>query len=457
MFLAAGEQPGSRSWESVGSDRTIVAGSEEFLNRGLPPSYNSLRVDEAEEPITAVTQDFVNTGRPPFSRSMNDVDSDRTGRADSQEFVSAGRPLKGRSLEEGIDRHAMAVSQDFLNVGKSPKSRSMGDVGMDRQIRAVSQDYLSAGKPSRVRSAIHVGMDNRRGSGQGLDAEDNATLAGSTDTLISRFADGDVENVLRDVQDIASSDSGSRLGSSYEGSVPNLFARPDARVTSSQSYGEPGAPGGYPQDAVSDLRQRFRVSDSDSSRSYDQLMEAPLIEEEERISRILQSKDDEMRVLLSRQGEEYDQFYQGRVREMEAACMQMDEYIHKLNDQHRVEMDALKNKSLKLAEENIKDVRQEHEKEKAMIHKKDEEKLSALKLELVGKQEKLIEKFVKQQDGQMDGMRDGTSFYLLSLFIYSSNSTEFLHHLILKIPLKKSSPKIGTSPYHQSIKPGSHQ
>ncbi|XP_065053400.1 A-kinase anchor protein 9-like isoform X3 [Rhopilema esculentum] len=268
--------------------------------------------------------------------------------------------------------------------------------GGHKQLRKISKDYVDA-----VPSAPPF-HDMPGGSFESLVVPtrrfgEGATPSSSTETLIARFADGEVVNALNDALQDISSDEASRAGTSLTGSLPSLFNHVGARYPGVRHDGGHDEVEQNREAVIREMRRRFRPSESDSGKSYDQMMEMPLMEEE-RLHKLLREKDDETRHQLEKQREEYDHLYQGRIQELERENAQMEEYIHQINSKHERDISALKDKSLALAEQKLDEVKEEAAVEKVELQKEAHENLEKSKMELIEKHEKMLKKFMKQQD-----------------------------------------------------------
>lgn len=301
-----------------------------------------------------------------------------------------------KSLLEGSDKAVRKMSMDLLDSKPPAPRRTSRD----------SVDAIPTAPPLHPLPGIgfeHLIVPvNRFGEG--------GTPFSSTETLIPRFAEGGVENAYRDALHDVSSDDGSRAGTSTTGSISSLFHGAGARDAPWTNTAGRDEVEQSRQSALRNLRQQYRPSDSDSGKSYDQMMEAPLTEEEERLNKIVREKDEETRGLLAKQREEYDILYQGRIQELEKECTQMEDFIHKLNYKHEQDINALKEQSLKLAEEKIKEVREEAVNEKIQLLKDDTEHLETSKIDLIEKHEKMLKKFMKQQEEEMEELKRGKFF-----------------------------------------------
>eukprot|EP00794_Sanderia_malayensis_P003343 gene3343-3832_t len=357
-------------------------------------------------------------------------EADKIMQEKMQEWQTEVNLLK--SLLEGQEKPIEPATEDFVDAGRPyekpivPATEDFVDAGRpyEKPIVPATENFVDAGRPYEA-GPVDYGAERSREptmfqppGAHSLDVEDNATVSGSTETLIARFADGRVESVLRDVQDVASSGGGSRYSGdssrhSFGGSAPNLFhsATPNAPPWEGDFYHDQIR---REQDSrLSEMRERFRSSSSDNSgKSGDQKMEGPLMEEGEK-ARLLQEKDDEMRMFLMKQKEEFDLAYLGRIQQgemrihdLERDLAQAQNYIHQLNEKHFYEMNELKNKSLQLAEEKIKEVQEESAHEREELRKQEEEKTMDTKVELSKKHQKMLNKLIEDQKKEMDVLRN---------------------------------------------------
>lgn len=224
---------------------------------------------------------------------------------------------------------------------------------------------------------------------------EGVTPSSSTETLIARFRDGDVVKAVNDAYKDMSSDDGSRTGTSFSGSVPSLLypggtPYPVGRPEAGHDEVEQG------QAAVLDeMRRRFRPSDSDSGRSYDQMME-PGLEEMESNAKLLREKEDELQARFAKQKEELENRYQAHIRNLE-------EYIQRLVTEHAREVQGLREQGLQQVEKEVNEVKEEAAIEK--VHLQKEAYLN--KMELNEKNEKLLKKFMKEQDKATEELKNG--------------------------------------------------
>lgn len=233
--------------------------------------------------------------------------------------------------------------------------------------------------------------------------QEGITPSASTETLIPRFRDGDILNALNDAYRGTSSDDASHFGtSSLSGSVPSLPYPSGARYPVARHEGGDGHDEvEQNQEAVlNEMRRRWRPSDSDSGRSYDQMMEPCLEDDEQRISKLMAEKESEMRDQLSKQKEDLENLYQERIHNLEG-------YIHSMHMKHEHEVNVLKEKSLQLAEEKLNEVKEEAAIEKVHIRKEAHVKLENSQKELNEKNDKLLKKFITEQEKLTEELKNG--------------------------------------------------
>ena len=228
---------------------------------------------------------------------------------------------------------------------------------------------------------------------------EGATPTSSTETLIERFRDGDVVKAFNEACKDVSSDDGSHMGTSFSGSVPSLLypggaPYPVARPEAGRDEVEQN------QEAVlEEMRRRFRPSDSDSGRSYDQMME-PGLEEEESSAKLLREKVDELQAKLAKQKEELEGHYHARIHDLE-------QYIHRLATEHAREVHGLREQGLQQVEKEVNEVKEEAAIEKVHLQKEAYLQLQTSKMELNDKNEKLLKKFIKEQDKATEELKNG--------------------------------------------------
>ena len=221
------------------------------------------------------------------------------------------------------------------------------------------------------------------------------TPSGSTETLIPRFGDGSVVNALNDAYKDMYSDDGSRVETSISSSMPSLLfpgghpypvARSDAGHDEVEQTGET---------TLEEMKRRFRPSDSDSNRSYDQMMEPGLVEDE-KVSKLMREKEYEMQARLAKQKEELEGLYQARIRNL-------DEYILRLKTEHAHEVQALAERGFRQAEEQVHEVKEEAAIEK--VHLQKEAYLNQMALN--EQNEKILKKFMKEQEKATEELKNG--------------------------------------------------
>lgn len=279
--------------------------------------------------------------------------------------------------------------------------------GSQKQLHKISKDFVDAvptappfhEMPGSVESLIVPRHEYTEGM----------TPAGSTETLIARFRDGDVVNALNDAY--RSYDDVSRTGTSLSGSVPSLF-QPPGRTHYPVARSEEGHDEVEQnrEAVISAMRRRYRPSDSDSGRSYDQMMEPMIMEDEEGMNKFLREKEDEMRARLAKQKEDLESLYEQRIHELE-------KYIHSLQAKHDYDVKSLKERSLQLAEEKLNEVREEAAVEKVHLQKEAYLKLESSQKELNEKNENLLKQFMKEQEKMTEELKNGK--IILSYFVFS--------------------------------------
>ena len=367
-------------------------------------------------------------------------------------------PLQSQQIQEIELRHEKDLKlikerYETLLAEKTQELRSEVNVlrslleGSQQELHKITQDFTDAvpSAPS-LDQLPHGGNHEYLGIPQHMLGE-GPTPTGSTETIIARFRDGDVASAVNDAYKDMSSDDGSRTGTSFSGSVPNMLypggapyptagmgvghddvernqealmeemkrrLRPsDTETSFSGSVPNlfyPGRPP-YPttgmvvghdevetnQEALLDeMKRRFRPSDSDSGRSGDQMMEPGMFEEDDKIAKLLHEKDEEMQAKLTKQKEELENLYQARIRDLNG-------YIHNMQARYNYEMEAMKNRDLQQAEEQVLEVREKAAIEKVHLQKEAHLKMQSKEME----SDKLLKKLIKEQEKAIEDLKNG--------------------------------------------------
>ena len=366
-------------------------------------AHNAIKLAEQMEELEMKHAEEMKRLRQKYER--DEVDGIRQEMREESERTSQQRDqIREIELKHEEDLRHIKQRYERLLTEKTQELQSEVNVlrslleGSQKELRKISPDFVDAfptapplhEMPGSVESLI---IPRSR-------LEDGVTPSGSTETLIARFRDDNVVNALNDAYRDMSSDDGSRVGTSLSGSVPSLFypggtRYPVARLGAGHDEVEQN------QEAVlKEMRRRFRPSDSDSGRSYDQMMEPALVAEDELIAKVVREKDDEMQAHLAKQKEDLDNLYQERIHNLEA-------YIHNLHAKYEHDVSVLKEKSLQLAEEKLNEVREEAAIEKVHLQKEAYLKMESSQKELNDKNEKILKKFIKEQEKLTEELKNG--------------------------------------------------